>query len=218
MYAITPAQKSRNIRHPLFAFALSLIVLTAALLLLWLAQLAEHIVQDKVIVREVAMVALPPPPPPSIQQQQANEPAQSLMVEGAGASIQAVKIKIKSKLKIVRPDTPSVKVSTPQWQSVNVNWDALSLNQLDGLPTLLTPVKALLPKSLTRQGIDTFTVKLDVLIDEGGNVSLIEVVQNPYPSLKPAIDKIIKQSRFSGPKKEGEAVRARFIWPIEFKT
>ncbi|MEI8668099.1 energy transducer TonB [Pseudoalteromonas sp. B131b] len=217
MYAITPAQKSRNIRHPLFAFALSLIVLTAALLLLWLAQLAEHIVQDKVIVREVAMVALPPPPPPSIQQQQANKPAQSLMVEGAGASIQAVKIKIKSKLKIVRPDTPSVKVSTPQWQSVNVNWDALSLNQLDGLPTLLTPVKALLPKSLTRQGIDTFTVKLDVLIDEGGNVSLIEVVQNPYPSLKPAIDKIIKQSRFSAPKKEGEAVRARFIWPIEFK-
>ncbi|ALQ09269.1 hypothetical protein EU508_11270 [Pseudoalteromonas fuliginea] len=217
MYAITPTQKSRNIRHPLFAFALSLIVLTAALLLLWLAQLAEHIVQDKVIVREVAMVALPPPPPPSIQQQQANEPAQSLMVEGAGASIQAVKIKIKSKLKIVRPDTPSVKVSTPQWQSVNVNWDALSLNQLDGLPTLLTPVKALLPKSLTRQGIDTFTVKLDVLIDEGGNVSLIEVVQNPYPSLKPAIDKIIKQSRFSAPKKEGEAVRARFIWPIEFK-
>ncbi|ATG76541.1 energy transducer TonB [Pseudoalteromonas fuliginea] len=217
MYAITPAQKSRNIRHPLFAFALSLIVLTAALLLLWLAQLAEHIVQDKVIVREVAMVALPPPPPPSIQQQQANEPAQSLMVEGAGASIQAVKIKIKSKLKIVRPDTPSVKVSTPQWQSVNVNWDALSLNQLDGLPTLLTPVKALLPKSLTRQGIDTFTVKLDVLIDEGGNVSLIEVVQNPYPSLKPAIDKIIKQSRFSAPKKEGEVVRARFIWPIEFK-
>ncbi|MEI8705664.1 energy transducer TonB [Pseudoalteromonas sp. B62] len=217
MYAITPAQKSRNIRHPLFAFTLSLIVLTAALLLLWLAQLAEHIVQDKVIVREVAMVALPPPPPPSIQQQQANEPAQSLMVEGAGASIQAVKIKIKSKLKIVRPDTPSVKVSTPQWQSVNVNWDALSLNQLDGLPTLLTPVKALLPKSLTRQGIDTFTVKLDVLIDEGGNVSLIEVVQNPYPSLKPAIDKIIKQSRFSAPKKEGEVVRARFIWPIEFK-
>lgn len=217
MNAITPAQKSRNIRHPLFAFALSLIVLTAALLLLWLAQLAEHIVQDKVIVREVAMVALPPPPPPSIQQQQANEPAQSLMVEGAGASIQAVKIKIKSKLKIVRPDTPSVKVSTPQWQSVNVNWDALSLNQLDGLPTLLTPVKALLPKSLTRQGIDTFTVKLDVLIDEGGNVSLIEVVQNPYPSLKPAIDKIIKQSRFSAPKKEGEVVRARFIWPIEFK-
>ncbi|MBB1372512.1 energy transducer TonB, partial [Pseudoalteromonas sp. SR45-4] len=118
---------------------------------------------------------------------------------------------------IVKPDTPNIKVSTPQFQSMNVNWDAFNLNQLDDLPTLLTPVKAVLPKSLTRQGVEIFTVKLDVFIDENGIVSLIEVVQNPYPTLKPAIDKIIKQSRFSAPKKEGEAVRARFIWPIEFK-
>jgi len=173
--------------------------------------------QDKVVVREIAMVALPPPPPPSISQQQTSEPMQSLAVEGAGASIQAVKIKINSNLSIVKPDTPSVKESAPQWQSMSVNWDAFSLNQLDGLPTLLTPVKAVLPKSLTRRGVDVFTVKLDVFIDESGKVSLIEVVQNPYPELKPAIDKIIKQSRFSAPKKEGETVRARFIWPIEFK-
>ena len=217
MHTINPVQKTRNIRHPLFAFGLSLIVLTAALLLLWLGQLAEHVVQDKVIVREVAMVALPPPPPPSIQQQQTSEPMQSLTVQGAGASIQAVEVKINSNLNVVKPDTPSIKVSTPQLQSISVNWDAFSLNQLDGLPTLLTPVKAILPKSLTRQGIDVFTVKLDVFIDESGKVSLIEVVQNPYPELKPAINKIIKQSRFSAPKKEGETVRARFIWPIEFK-
>jgi outer membrane biosynthesis protein TonB len=217
MHTINPVQKTRNIRHPLFAFGLSLLVLTAALLLLWLGQLAEHVVQDKVIVREVAMVALPPPPPPSIQQQQTSEPMQSLTVQGAGASIQAVEVKINSNLNVVKPDTPSIKVSTPQLQSISVNWDAFSLNQLDGLPTLLTPVKAILPKSLTRQGIDVFTVKLDVFIDESGKVSLIEVVQNPYPELKPAINKIIKQSRFSAPKKEGETVRARFIWPIEFK-
>ncbi|GAA61233.1 hypothetical protein P20652_3110 [Pseudoalteromonas sp. BSi20652] len=217
MHTINPVQKTRNIRHPLFAFGLSLIVLTGALLLLWIGQLAEHVVQDKVIVREVAMVTLPPPPPPSIQQQQANEPIQSLTVQGAGASIQAVEVKINSNLNIVKPDTPNIKVSTPQLQSISVNWDAFSLNQLDGLPTLLTPVEAVLPKSLTRQGIDVFTVKLDVFIDENGKVSLIEVVQNPYPELKPAIDKIIKQSRFSAPKKEGETVRARFIWPIEFK-
>ncbi|CAM3111719.1 hypothetical protein [Pseudoalteromonas distincta] len=217
MHAIDSSQKTKNNRHPLFAFGLSLIVLSAALLLLWLGQLAEHHMQDKVVVREIAMVALPPPPPTSISQQQTSEPMQSLTVEGAGASIQAVKIKIKTNLSIVKPDTPNVKVNAPQWQSMSVNWDAFSLNQLDGLPTLLTPVKAVLPKSLTRRGVDVFTVKLDVFIDESGKLSLIEVVQNPYPELKPAIDKIIKQSRFSAPKKEGETVRARFIWPIEFK-
>ena len=217
MHTFSSTNKTKNNRHPLFAFGLSLIVLSAALLLLWLGQMAEHHMQDKVVVREIAMVALPPPPPPSVSQQQSSEPMQSLKVQGAGASIQAVDVKIKSNLSIVKPDTPSVKVNAPQWQSMSVNWDAFSLNQLDGLPTLLTPVKAVLPKSLTRQGVDVFTLKLDVFIDESGRVSLIEVVQNPYPELKPAIDKIIKQSRFSAPKKEGETVRARFIWPIEFK-
>ena len=65
MHTINSLQKTKNNRHPLFAFGLSLIVLSAALLLLWLGQLAEHHMQDKVVVREIAMVALPPPPPPS---------------------------------------------------------------------------------------------------------------------------------------------------------
>jgi periplasmic protein TonB len=217
MNTISSVHRTKNKRHPFVASALSLVVLSAALLLLWLGQLAEHHMQDEVVVREIAMVALPPPPPPSVSQQQASEPMQSLTVQGAGASIQAVKVNIKSDLNVVKPDTPNVQVSTPQWQSMSVNWDAFSLSELDDLPTLLTPVKAILPKSLTRQGVDIFTVKLDVFIDAGGKVSLIKVVQNPYPELKPAIDKIIKQSRFSAPKKAGETVRARFIWPIEFK-
>jgi periplasmic protein TonB len=217
MNMINPVDENKNVRHPLFALALSLMVLAGALILLWLGRLAEHHIQDEVVVREIAMVALPPPPPPSVSQQQASEPMQSLTVQGAGASIQAVKVNIKSNLNVVQPDTPNLQVNTPQWQSIRVNWDAFSLNDLDDLPTLLTPVKAVLPKSLTRQGVGVFKVKLDVFIDENGKVSLIKVVQNPYPELKPAIDKIIKQSRFSPPKKAGEPVRTRFIWPIEFK-
>jgi len=217
MHTINSLQKTKNNRHPLFAFGLSLIVLSAALLLLWLGQLAEHHIQDKVVVREIAMVALPPPPPPSISQQQTSEPMQSLAVEGAGASIQAVKIKINSNLSIVKPDTPSVKVSAPQWQSMSVNWDAFSLSDLDSPPVPLTPVKAVIPKSLTRQGVDIFIVKLDVFIDENGKVTLIEVLQNPYPEIKPVVDSIIKKIRFSAPKKEGKAVRTRFTLPIEFK-
>ena len=61
--------------------------------------MAEHHIQDKVVVREIAMVALPPPPPPSVSQQQSSEPMQSLKVQGAGASIQAVDVKIKSNLR-----------------------------------------------------------------------------------------------------------------------
>ena len=208
----------QQLRQPLFAFALSLLVLTSVLALLWLGQLAERVIDDKVVVREIAMVALPPPPPPqNISQAESAEPMHSLVVQGAGAAIQAIEIKVASKLAIVKPKTPNIQANAPKWQPMTVNWDAFSLNQLDDLPRLLTPVKARLPKSLTRQGITAFIVKLDVFIDEHGRVSLIDVVENPYRELKPEIDKIVKQSRFSSPKKDGETVRARFIWPIEFK-
>lgn len=204
-------------RHPLFAFGLSLLVLASVLALLWLGQLAERVIDDKIIVREIALVALPPPPPPSVTQAESAEPMQSLVVEGAGATIQAIDIKIESKLTLLKPETPNVKATAPTWQPMTVNWDAFSLDQLDDLPRLLTPVKARMPKSLTRQGVSQFIVKLDVFIDENGKVTLINVVENPYNELKPEIDRIVKQSRFSSPKKAGETVRARFIWPIEFK-
>lgn len=213
---LTPVK--RSVRHPLFAFGLSLLVLACMLLLLWLGQLAERVIDDKVVVREVALVALPPPPPPSVQQSQAEaEPTQSLVVQGAGASIQAVDIKIESNLSVIKPQTPNMSVTAPKWQPMSVNWDAFSLNQLDGLPSLLTNVKAKIPKSLSRQGINKFVVKLDVFIDEDGRVSLINITENPYPELTPEINRIVKQSRFSSPKKDGKKVRARFIWPIEFK-
>ena len=210
----------RNIKQPIFAFVLSLLVLGGALLLLWLGQLAESIVQDKVIVREVALVALPPPPPPSMAQSATSKPLPSLVVQGAGVTIQAIEIKIESSLDLITPNAPSIQTSTPQWQPMSVNFDAFSLDQLDELPHALTKVKYKLPKKLIQelslQKITAFIVKLDILIDENGKVSLIDVVQNPYVELKPQIDQIIRQSLFSSPKKDGEIVSARFIWPIEF--
>lgn len=215
--ALVTSSNKDKMRHPLFAFGLSLLVLTCVLSLLWLGQLVERVVDDKIVVREIALVALPPPPPPSVAQSEAAQPMQSLVVQGAGAAIQAIELKIESKLTLLKPKTPNIKANAPQWQPMTVNWDAFSLDQLDDLPRLLTPVKARIPKSLTRQGVNQFVVKLDVFIDENGKVSLIDVVENPYQELKPEIDRIVKQSRFSSPKKAGEIVRARFIWPLEFK-
>jgi len=213
----TLSAKSHKLRQPLFASVLSVLVLASVLALLWLGQLAEHIIDDEIVVREIALVALPPPPPPSIAQSESAEPMQSLVVKGAGAVIQAVDIKVESKLTMLKPKTPMIKANAPQWQPMTINWDAFSLNQLDDLPHLLTPIQAHLPLSLTRRGVTKFIVKLDVFIDENGKVSLIDVVENPYRELKPEINKIVKKSRFSSPKKDGKTVRARFIWPIEFK-
>lgn len=212
--------KPSKTKQPLFAFGLSLLVLTFAIVLLWLGQLAEHIVEDKIIVREVALVALPPPPPPSVSQTESAKPLPSLVVQGAGVAIQAVEINIDSSLDLVSPDTPSIKINTPKWQPMSVNFDTFSLEQLDKAPILLTKVKTKVSKKLSRklhlEGVDRFVVKLDIFIDETGRVSLVDIVQNPYPEMISKISNIVKNTRFSPPKKEGVAVRTRFIWPIGF--
>jgi hypothetical protein len=214
------SHKLRKAKHPLFAFCLSLLVLACALLLLWLGQLAKRAVQDKVIVREVAIVALPPPPPPAVSQASSSKSLPSLVVQGAGVAIQAVDIMVKSSLELISPNEPTVKMNMPTLQSMSINTEAFSLDNLDDVPTLLTRVKAPIPKKLSReltsQGIKKFIIKLDIFINEAGRVSLLNIVQNPYVEMNPQIKDIVKNTRFSPPQKGGEAVRTRFIWPIEF--
>lgn len=206
----------KKYHQPVFAFGLSVAVLLFVLLLLWFAQFSQQIIEDKVIVREVAMMSLPPPPPPPIAVSKPIATPLTVNISGAGVEMQRVEIKVKTQVNIQRPDAPQVTLSTPDLQNTAINWHAFSLNDLDDLPRLLTSIKAVLPKSLSRNVVEKFIVKLDVMIDEQGRVSLIEVVTSPYPELKPEIDRIVKTSRFSAPKKDQQIVRARFIWPIEF--
>ena len=54
-------------------------------------------------------------------------------------------------------------------------------------------------------------------IDEQGKLTLLNILENPYPELRPEIERIVRSSRFSVPTKGTAAVSARFIWPVEFK-
>jgi hypothetical protein len=214
------SNKLRKVKHPLFAFFLSLLVLACVLLLLWLGQLAKRAVQDKVVVREVALVALPPPPPLAVSQASPSKSLPSLVVQGAGVAIQAVDIKVNSSLDLISPTAPTVTMNMPKLQSMSVNVAAFNLDDLDEIPALLTRVKTTIPKKLSReltsQGIEKFIIKLDIFINEAGRVNLLNIVKNPYVEMNPKIKEIVKNTRFSPPKKAGVAVRTRFIWPIEF--
>lgn len=121
----------------------------------------------------------------------------------------------RPEIKLNKPDVPKIETTQTQWQSLEVDWDAFDLDVLDSMPVLLTPIRAVIPRSLESRGINHILVKLDVLIDEQGQVTLIDVVQNPYPELASEIQKIVRTSRFSAPRKGDVPVRARFIWPIE---
>lgn len=197
---------------------LSLAVMVFALAVLWLGHWVGVTAPEKVTIREIAVMQPPPPPPPPPAVQEPRvESSIALQTEGNGPALKIVQPD-RQPIKIAKPDTPAIKTAQPRWQSLEVNWDAFGLNELDKLPTLLTPLRIAFPKSLSRRGIDSALIKLDILIDEHGQVSLIDVVENPYPELKPEIDNMVRNSRFTTPEKGGEKVRARFIWPVEIKS
>lgn len=197
---------------------LSLAVLSVALALLWVGHWVNVTIPETLTIREIDVFQPPPPPPPPpVAQQTFTESPIALQAEGGGPALRIVQPD-RQPIRIARPDAPAVQTAQPRWQSLEVNWDAFSLNELDKLPTLLTPLRIVLPKSLSRRGIDSVLIKLDVLIDEHGQVSLIGVLENPYPELKPEIDDMVRNSRFTAPEKHGEKVRARFIWPVEIKS
>ena len=197
----------------------SAVMLTLALLVLCLSHWLKNQSSPTLLVREVSTLSLPPPPPPPTprQQQTADNATLSLQVEGQGAVMQKIEIELPP-LDLFKPQEMLIDPMNTQWQSLEVNWNAFDLDALDNLPTLLTPLRVTFPKSLSRQGIDKALIKLDVMIDEAGQVTLIDIASNPYPELVPEIQKLVRNSRFSPPLKDHEPARARFIWPIEIKS
>ena len=206
-------------RLRLLAFGLSVLLLGSALLLMWYARQFQPPSEQKLLLRPVDLNALPapPPPPPPSPPQPVNATAvldlqvsTSSTVQLAAPDIQLVKPKLEL-------SAPQPQLQHVQWQPLQIEISAFSLDQLDALPVLQTPLNAVFPRSLSRQGVKKALVKLDILIDEQGRLTLLNIVENPYPELRPEIERIVRSSRFSVPTKGADAVSARFIWPIEFK-
>ena len=213
LIAIKPGRRLRV--PPLKSSGLSVLVLVAALSVLWLGNRVQQHEEPMLSVREISVTAPPPPPPPPPAVQQPVQPTPvTLQIQGEGPALPMLSAR-KEPLVLSKPDAPVVDTRPSQWQSLEVNWNALGLDQLDSMPNLLTPLRVTFPRSLSRRGITSVTVKLEILIDQHGAVTLISVVENPYPELQPEIRRIVRDSRFSAPMKDGQPARARFIWPVE---
>ncbi|MBC3764774.1 hypothetical protein [Neptunicella marina] len=196
----------------------SLATFSLALLVMWLGRSAVFEHKDSVTVRKVdVMPSPPPPPPPPKTQQRQTEQSLHLRVEGQQAKVVTVDIP-QSQLSIKLPTVPRIDTSMPEWQSVGVDIQVFELDNLDGLPMLLTPLRIKMPRRATLRGVSKIMISLRVLIDVDGSITLLEVLENDYPELLPQIKKMVQNSRFSAPMKDGVPVRARFVWPIAINS
>jgi outer membrane biosynthesis protein TonB len=201
---------------PLFALGLItlLIVLADSV---FDSQIDSH---TELTIREVTLAAAPPPPPPQIQRSHVKQiQSPNLQLEAAG---QGAQMQLSAKpldLDILKLKLPEVKLDNQQTSmlsSLDFSWQAFDLSELDELPRLLTKLSTQFPESLKRRGIKKVDVQLSVMIDETGAVLLKLINHNPYPELTQSIKKLVRQARFSIPKKDGIAVRTTFNWPVEF--
>lgn len=181
---------------------------------------SQYATQTELTIREVTLAAPPPDPPPQVQRSHVKpipSPNLQLDVASQGAQMQLSPTPLDwdlTKLKL-----PEVKVDNQHasmLSSLDFSWQAFGLSDLDERPRLLTKLTTQFPESLKRRGIKKVDVQLSVMIDERGAVLLKHINHNPYPELTKSIKKLVRQARFSIPKKDGVAVRTAFNWPVEF--
>lgn len=215
---MSQAPRSQPLTRKLRASVFALLILAMALSSLWLNQWLSTAVPPHTTIREVALTTPstpPPPPPPPVSQQQAVEAQTAIQVQGQGPAIPMVEI--AEHISIEQPTAPAMHFTPTQWQSLSIDWNAFDLNALDSRPSPITMVKIRFPAKLSSRGINKVNVQLDVIVDEKGSLTLIEIITNPHPELIAEIHRFIRGSRFSPPIKDGQPVRARFILPLEIK-
>lgn len=207
-------------KRRLLAFAISgvFLFLLVALVLIYQNALKSHTPTLTIRKTELAVALPPPPPPQTVQRQQTSqEPVVDLTVSGQGAILSFSKQKARGDLSVDALEKPALNVATHDWNtSLQIDWNAFGLGDLDETPRLLSNIKVKFPRTLIQRGINSAKVELDVLIDETGKVLLKQVNRNPYPELDEAIKQLVGNARFTAPKKNAVVVRARFNWPVEF--
>ncbi|MCA6063676.1 energy transducer TonB [Thalassolituus marinus] len=204
------------LRRQLLAAAAGVALIVLLLVLLLLSQRLPEMTDPTLEVREISL-ALPPPPPPPPAPVTPPQNAVPLDVATAGSGPSLPVLDVPQEITLTAPADPQLNVQEIKFSDIAPDWDAFDLSELDSLPTLLTPVSITLPASLKRRGVKLVSLRLEVTINEQGQVSLNRIVENPYPELNPEIQRLIRNSRFTAPQKDGASVRARFIWPIDIK-
>lgn len=206
-------------RYHIFAFLSSVGLMLFSLLGIFASNWFSAKYDPQVMVREVTQAYTPPPPPPKPITRQTTKTQLSLDLNasGVGPSLSVTNIKIIEPLKPILSPPDFTQQTSDLNLDLAIDWQAFGLGELDSVPILLTQIQAIFPRSLARKGITEAQVSLDVFIDEQGGITLISITEMPYDELLDAINKIIRTSRFSVPTKNSQPVRARFIWPVEFK-
>ena len=166
-------------------------------------------------------VAMPPPPPPPTHRNQrpVQETLRLELGSSRSSSLALPPARVQQVMTVDELEAPTPEMKLP---TVDMNLSAaikeFGLAQLDGRPRLLTDLSIRFPDSLKQRGISTVKVQAQVVIDQTGAVTLRRLIDNPHAEIEPQLRAVMQRARFTPPEKDGQRVRAAFVWPLVLRT
>lgn len=170
----------------------------------------------------------PPPPPPPLPQLEVQlnnvaPPVKAAINQNIDYTIVTPKFILE--LDVPPPLTPKPSPNpTPRPSPVApkpipqvVAKSSYTLGELDAKPRLLNNPSVSFPTSLRRRGVRQGTVTLNISIDTSGKVAVNDVISSSHPELISMAKSYATRARYTVPKKNGQAVKTNFIWPLTLK-
>ena len=176
--------------------------------------------RGKNVIRTVDTISQPPPeapppepPPPEEEEEQEQEP--EMEDTPPPQSLQ----QLESALNPGIGDAMGKMAGIGDWgvmPDVMEDLDIFSIADLDQRPQRLRTVMPDYPNDLKLQRV-TGVVRLQVLIDERGDVTVEKVLSGPHKTLNQNARQAVSKWKFEAPTKDGKPVRARYVQPIPFE-
>lgn len=204
-------------RRRWLAAGLSVALVLVLLLIISLDNMFEQPNPELVTYREIEIQPPPPPPPPPQVASPSRSGAARLDLRAAADS--PVELVI-GKLDVDVAAGQLTGLGQGDWgEGIGIGFDGFSLDDLDAVPAVIGQPPFAYPEDLTEQGIDTFVVYVHVVIDKEGRTSLIDILENPYPSSNAQLERFVNGIRWTPPTLGGKVVSADVPrWSIKFKA
>lgn len=181
-----------------------------------LAQMMTDNGDKKLIVRSIDIASPPPPPPPESPDTPEDQEDQKVELQDMSEIIPLDMLNIDLNPNIAGALAVAVKAKNFNVKmNLAADFKTFDLAALDNLPRMMNHPRGEYPAKLAARGIKKSMVEILVIIHETGRLTIEKFIKCDHPELKPAARKWIKQVLFSPPKKDGKAVKGKFILPLE---
>jgi hypothetical protein len=200
------------------AYVYALVATALLFVCLPLAQIITDGHEKKLIVRTVDLSPPPPPPPPEVPDEQDEMLDETVELEDVVEMVPLEVLDIELNPNVAGALAVAVKAKQFKYKmDLVADMKTFDLAELDDLPRLLNRPLYKYPPALSRRGIKKSMVEIMVIVHENGKLTIEDFMKLDYPELQSTAEKFIRQARFSAPKKDGQAVKGKFILPLELK-